>query len=276
VMAGNSNGNWSEQIATLPVRVQPHFYETWWFFSLIGLAATGAGYGAHKKRMANLREASAQQERFARQLIEIQEGERKRIAAELHDSLGQSLLIIKNQAVLGGMGPAAEKGEQFAAIADTAAQTLEEIRQIAADLRPHHLDRLGLAQAMEAMIEKAAGVSEIAFVAEIDNLDGAFAKESEIIVYRVLQESVSNILKHSEATEAHVSAKRGSGFVHVRVTDNGGGFDPDSAARKLGFGLTGMAERIRILGGQFAMESAPGRGTTIRIELRSAGMAHGE
>jgi signal transduction histidine kinase/ligand-binding sensor domain-containing protein len=275
VMTGNSDGVWSDRTTAMTVTVLPPFYLTWWFLALGATGVAGLAYGVHHWRITRLREANARQARFARQLIALQELERKRIAAELHDSLGQSLLIIKNQAALGGMSASGESEAQFAAILDTAAESLEEVRQIAADLRPHHLDRLGLTQALEAMVEKAAGVTAISFVVDIDRVDGAFVKEDEITVFRVMQESVSNILKHSEATEARVRVRRLDGEVLVEVEDNGKGFAPQGALEKQGFGMTGIAERVRILGGEQTVESAPGQGTRIRIRLQAKGAGGG-
>jgi signal transduction histidine kinase len=101
VIAANSDGVWNTEGATLSIVVIPPFWRTWWFLSLSVLVVAGLAFAGYKYRVTRLREAHAQQEAFSRQLIDSQEQERKRIAAELHDSLGQNLLIIKNRALLG-------------------------------------------------------------------------------------------------------------------------------------------------------------------------------
>src|ERR1044072_1748058 len=119
------------------------------------------------------------QQTFARQLIESQEGERKRIAAELHDSLGQNLLIVKNRAQLGQLAAHKEPEllEQFEWIVNSATQSIEEVREIAQNLRPYHLDRLGLTKALEVMLEKVAATTNIKFISELVPLDDLFSKE---------------------------------------------------------------------------------------------------
>jgi signal transduction histidine kinase/ligand-binding sensor domain-containing protein len=268
VIAANSDGVWNWQGTSLSVVVLPAFYQTWWFTALGIFSAAGLMLTIYHRRVAQLHKAQAAQEAFSRQLIDSQESERKRIAAELHDSLGQNLLIIKNRAVIGSM---TEPGAQshFNEIAASATQSIEEVRQIAYNLRPHHLDRLGLTQAVDAMIEKVADSTQIHFTSELDSIDGLFRKEAEITVFRVIQESINNIVKHSQASDAKVRTERESGVVTIRIEDNGRGFAPHSpaAASRLGFGLTGISERVRILGGEHAVRSAPGQGTTILIKL---------
>jgi signal transduction histidine kinase len=209
-------------------------------------------------------------------LIESQETERKRIAAELHDSLGQSLLIIKNRAALGldspqDPGTAAGQLDEINALAS---QAINEVRTIAYNLRPLHLERLGLAAVIEEMIEKAEGASGIRFFADIPPLDGLFSKEEEINFYRVIQESVNNIIKHSQATKANVEVRIESGQIHISVSDNGRGFMADPQPGETapqGMGLTGIAERVRMLGGAHTVNSAPGQGTTVSISIPAPG-----
>src|SRR5205085_667494 len=132
--------------------VLPPFYRTWWFLSLALVAIIRSAFLVHRQRISRLQRAHAAQEEFSRRLIESQESERKRIAAELHDSLNQSLVIIKNRAVLSLTTPDNQERttEQLNEIADAATQAIDEVREIAYNLRPYHLDRLGLTKAIEA------------------------------------------------------------------------------------------------------------------------------
>ncbi len=274
VIADNGDGLWNTEGTSLRVVVLPPFYRTWWFLTLAVLLVGGAVFGVFKYRLRQLEQRQAAQRAFARQLIESQEAERQRIAAELHDSLGQNLLIIKNRALLGQFAAEAEPQfqEQFGQIAASATQSVEEVREIARNLRPYHLDRLGLTEALEDMIEKVAASTAIRLVPELVPLDGLFSKEAAIILYRVVQESLNNIVKHSQASEARISIERQSDSVTITITDNGRGFAPPRAeAKPLGFGLAGMAERVRILGGELSINSATGQGTTVtvRIELKN-------
>lgn len=273
VVADNGEGVWSEAGATLAIVVQPPLYLTWWFMGGIALALAGTVWASVRYRFAQIRRGQAAQQAFSRQLIELQERERQRIAAELHDSLGQSLLVVKNRALLGAMSQPGEQAlTHFQEISAAAAQTLDEVRAISYDLRPHHLDQLGLTTAIGAMIEKVEKSATIHLTGEIDDIDGLFPPSDEITIYRIIQESLNNVLKHSHATEAHVAVHSYEHAVEIVIRDNGQGFSRrDSrgdAAGPGGFGLKGIAERVRMLGATHTIESAPGQGTTLRVRIQ--------
>jgi signal transduction histidine kinase len=144
------------------------------------------------------------------------------------------------------------------------------VREITHALRPYQLGRLGLTQAIRATVNRAAENSSISFASHADDIDGLFDKEAEIHVYRIVQEAVNNILKHSAATEAAVVVKRMPATVSLSIRDNGCGFDTEMHARNvhdLGHGIHGIRERARILGGTFVMDSRPGQGAALSIEI---------
>jgi len=210
---------------------------------------------------------------FSRQILQGQESERQRIAVNLHDSLGQDLLVIKNQARLAmqSTGDEADRQNRLLKISEITSQAIEEVRQITHDLRPYQLDRLGLTQAIRTVVNQASENSPVLIATYLDLIDGVFNKESEIHVYRIVQEALNNILKHSAATEAVVVIKSLAEEVALSIRDNGCGFDADQAgfvsAQDIGYGLIGMRERTRILGGRFAIDSRPAQGTTVNIEI---------
>jgi ligand-binding sensor domain-containing protein/signal transduction histidine kinase len=270
VIADNGEGVWNTEGTSLRVVVLPPFYRAWWFLALAALAGIGAVFAAFKYRFIQLERRQAAQQAFARELLASQEAERQRIAAELHDSLGQNLLVIKNRALLNAMTLPDERARaQFTEFSDAISQTLEEVRSISYDLRPSHLDQLGLRTALVVMIEKVAASSQLQFTHEIDELEGVFTPGDEIVLYRIVQECLNNILKHSGATQAEINlAVNGNQFA-LTVRDNGRGFAPDGNGRA-GLGLQGIAERARILGGAHTIQTAPGQGTTVtvRVELK--------
>lgn len=276
VIAANSDGVWNEEGTRLLIKVLPPFYSTWWFLTLSALAVTGAGLLLYRRRISKLQKARIAQEAFSRQLISSQEGERKRIAAELHDSLGQNLLVIKNWATMArrSLEPECRAREPLDEIASAVSHSIEEVREIAYNLRPYHLDETGLTEAIQSMLEKVAEPSNIRFTAEIDPIDRLLSADSEINLYRVIQESVNNIIKHSEATAAGVMIKRDSDSIRIVIKDDGKGFELQEILSKKdhGFGLTGIMERVRLLQGRESIQSAPGNGTTITIilDLRKA------
>jgi len=277
VIAANSDGIWNPEGKAIKVIVIPPVYRRWWFVALVITATFGLIFFIYRYRVSQLERERAAQHEFSRQLIASQEDERKRIAAELHDSLGQTLLIIKNRAYMGARSanngkPAPEAArEQFDEISDSAAEAIDQVREIAYYLRPSQLERLGLTAAIEEMLDQVAEASGIQFEFAIDRLDGLFSPEAEINFYRIAQECANNIVKHSGATAAEVRITRDVHGVEFMMIDNGRGFDPHAAqanrAGKSGFGLTGIAERVRILGGKHTIESAPGSGTTVKVRI---------
>jgi signal transduction histidine kinase len=276
VTADNGEGVWSDTVATLAIVVEPRVYQTWWFMGGTAIALMVSVGGAVRYRIAQIRRAQAAQQAFSRQLIELQEHERQRIAAELHDSLGQSLLVVKNRALLGAMSQPGEQSlTHFQEIGAAAAQTLEEVRAISYALRPHHLDQLGLTTTVGAMIEKIEKSTAIRITCELDDIDGLFPSSDEITIYRIIQESLNNVLKHSRATEAHVAVLSYEHAVEIVIRDNGQGFVPrasrDDADGPGGFGLKGIAERVQMLGATHTIESAPGAGTTVRVRIEPHG-----
>ncbi len=274
VIAASSDGVWNESAATLAVVVVPPFWRTWWFFALVLLGLAGILVAVYKRRVEHLKEAHAAQEAFSKRLLESQERERQRIAAELHDGLGQSLLIIKNRAFLASSanGDREITQEQLDEISASASQAIDEVREIAYNLRPFQLDRFGLTRSLQAIFTRFPESCGIRFSAEIAPIDGLFSKEDEISIYRIVQESINNIVKHSNATEANLAIRREGRAVYLRIQDDGQGFIPVAAApreaRRGGFGLIGMAERVRMLGGTYLIDSAPGQGTRITIKLK--------
>jgi len=273
VIAANIEGVWNETGASLQITVRPPFWRTWWFISLCLIFVAGVVAFAYRTRVQRLKQAHAEQEAFSKRLLENQEQERQRIAVELHDSLGQDLLIIKNWALLGlnVNGDESKLKNQLSEISATASQAIEEVREIAYNLRPYQLDELGLTKAIETMMERVSHSTTIYFDSDVDELEGFFSKEHEINFYRIVQECINNILKHSHATEASVSIKRDQGKIQLVISDNGDGLDLEKVSTRSngnrGFGLTGMQERARILGSKVVINSTSKQGTTVSVTL---------
>jgi ligand-binding sensor domain-containing protein/signal transduction histidine kinase len=270
VIASNDEGVWNDSGAAMTFYLRPRFYQTWWFYALTATSLAGVVVLVYKGRMRKLSKAHAAQQAFSRQLIEAQEAERKRIAAELHDSIGQSLAIIRNLALVGLSTPEdhAQALEQLDEVSTAASEALIEVKAVAHNLRPYQLDRLGLTKAIEAMVKTVSDSSDIRFTPDIAELDSVLSKGAEINLYRIVQESLNNIVKHSAATEASVIVKRDAHSIHVEIQDNGKGFVPGSSSDSSagGLGLVGIAERAKILGAKCEIHSAPGKGTIITID----------
>lgn len=271
VIAANSDGVWNTEGASVLVIVRPRYYQTWWFAMLATAGVALVVVLAFRYRVGVLEKRNKQQQAFSRRLIESQEGERKRIATELHDSLGQQLLVMKNWAMLelSVRGADSQSGEALNEISSTASQAIEEVREIIYDLRPYQLDKIGLTNTIRFMVEKVAAASSIKFNLELADVDDLFAYEEEVTFYRIVQECVNNIVKHSEASESRVAIERSEQVINLTIEDNGRGFVQESAneVERGGLGLTGLGERVRMLDGKFSVHSTPGRGTIIRLRI---------
>jgi signal transduction histidine kinase len=252
------------------VRVTPALWDASWFRVALGGAAFALVVAVLWRRDAVARRWRAAQEAFSRELIESQERERRRIAGELHDGLGQDLLVVKNRALIAlkGDGLHAPAREQLQHIDEIATRTIEVVRGLAHHLTPYQLDHLGLAAALQSMITAVADASDVAFDVRVEPVDRLLPVELEINLYRIVQEAVSNVVRHAQANRATVHVRREADTIVATIRDDGRGFElprDDSGRLALGFGLSGMTERARILSGRIDVLSVPGRGTTIEV-----------
>ncbi len=265
VRAANGDGVWNETGATLAVTVQPYFWQTIWFEGLVCLTLLASAYAIYGQRIRQLERKRLEQQAFSLKLIASQEQERKRLASEIHDGLGQNLLIIKNRATMAQTGiGTASIAEQLDEISRSALEAIQEVRTIAHNLRPYQLDRLGLTKALQAMAKQFSS-PELTLTAEIAAVDKVLPAEHEISFYRIIQESLNNISKHAGAKNAWLTVEKENSRVIVTIRDDGCGFDYEALMNnplgKRGLGLTGLMERARSMGAELRIESAPGRGT---------------
>jgi signal transduction histidine kinase/ligand-binding sensor domain-containing protein len=272
VIAANSDNVWNEQGATLKITVLPPFYRTWWFLLTCAALCSLIIYAIYRRRVLGLERARHLQEEFSRRLINANETERRRIAGELHDSIGQSLAIIKNRVVLSAESVTDEKvRRQLELITAQTTQTISEVREISYALRPYLLDNLGLTKAVDSLLDKIAETSKLTIDSELDDVDNIFDGESEMSIYRIIQESLSNIMKHAEASEAQVFVKKSERNLTILISDDGKGYDLNRVESrdggKGGFGLLGISERVKMLGGTQEIESKIGGGTTVLIKI---------
>jgi signal transduction histidine kinase/ligand-binding sensor domain-containing protein len=279
VTGANSFGTWSADVKELSIAVQPRYYQTLWFRYLAATSLIVGFLLMWRLRGIQYYKRQAMQRAFAQQIMASQETERKRIAGELHDSLGQRLTVIKNMALLLNRPDGRNRQHQIEAIASETAQAIAEVRNISHNLRPYQLDLLGLKKAIEFLIARTCETSGIRADVVVDDLSGAFCKESEIHFYRIVQECLNNIAKHSKATTITILVQSNAAGVSLVVSDDGVGFlstRPNGDGKMGGFGLTGICERARLLGGKASIRSAPGQGTTVTIEIEPEAMESGK
>ncbi|HZQ03155.1 MAG TPA: sensor histidine kinase [Gaiellaceae bacterium] len=197
----------------------------------------------------------------AQRVLRAQEAERARIASGLHDEVGQVLTGVLLQ--LEGEG----RSEQTKA---AVRQALEEVRRIARELRPEMLEHLGLVSALTELSRKFADQSGLRIERRFADELPPLAEEAELAVYRVAQESLTNVARHAQATRVELTLEPGAGSVVLRVVDDGRGIDESVAANGRG-GLRGMRERAVLVGGALAVKRARGGGVEVRLEVPAAG-----
>lgn len=272
VKAANNDGIWNPVPASINITITPPFWGTWWF-RLLGLSGIVLiTLFIINKRTAKIRKEKNLQEEFSRKLIESQEKERKRIAGELHDSLAQNLLIIKNKALHGinNLKDVDVLSEQLDNISELSSSTLSDVREIAYNLHPYQLDRLGLTKAIQSIFDRIRNTTPIKFNVTMDLIDEIFNADVEINIFRIIQECINNIIKHSYASEVNFSVIAEDEQVAISLSDNGKGFillDFNKSANGQGLGLRNISERVKLIRGRFDIRSEPGHGTDISITI---------
>jgi PAS domain S-box-containing protein len=229
----------------------------------------------HDKHMAEaaLEEARTAElharEEFAQHLLSAQEQERQRLANELHDSVGQTLSLVKNRALLAlqepGLPPSA--GEHLTVLSNLTTDVIAEVRAVAQNLRPLHIEQLGITDALNTLLAQIQNSSPLTIERRIEDIDDALKSDAATHLFRIMQEALNNTLKHAGATHCRVTVERDVRCLRLAISDNGSGFDHAAARRKMGLGLASIAERVRMLGATYRIDTAPGRGTTLHIEI---------
>ncbi len=271
VEAFNGEGVKSTSPASYTFTIDLPYWRRWWFIMLANAVVLGAIALGAVRRVRVLRKERQVQQEFSRQLLSSQEEERKRIAAELHDSIGQDLTLIKNHSVLAlnDLPPGSSAVPHLREIDAISSETMQDVRRISHNLRPYQIDRLGITRALQALINGFGVSSGVTCAAELDPIDGVLGSNGEINVYRIVQEILTNIGRHARATSVEVQIRREEdSTISIVIADNGRGLpDAQEAPGGAGLGLESIAERVRILGGTHTISSAPGRGTKIQIRV---------
>jgi two-component system, NarL family, sensor histidine kinase UhpB len=222
-------------------------------------------FNAMAERLEDERRSSA------RRVLGAQEGERLRIARELHDEVGQQLTALLLQLasarrdaadVPGGAGDALR--EKLLEAHGLARDSLDDIRRVARELRPEALDDLGLASALAALSERLAQQADLHVDYDLEPVLPPLTAEEELVVYRVAQEALTNVMRHARTDRATLGLHTRDGQLVLEVADAGRGFDIRDAPAN---GLLGMRERALLVGARLDLRSAPGRGTRVRLML---------
>ncbi len=205
---------------------------------------------------------------LSRQLMRVQEAERRHLASELHDEIGQGLTGVKLMLDTFERSPALLASARLAEIQTLVNNLVTQIRNLSLDLRPAMLDDLGLLPALLWLFRRYSKQTKVEVVFEHRGLDRRFTPEAETAAFRIIQEALTNVARHAAVAGVQVAAIATDAELIVEITDDGQGFDPGSErAAGTGAGIAGMHERASLLGGHVSIESAPGAGTCLRAQL---------
>jgi signal transduction histidine kinase len=198
-----------------------------------------------------------QQEKFSQALLLSQEEERTRIARELHDSVGQQLTLIKRKSQN-------LQQEEITALTNNA---LDEVRSISRGLYPTLLKELGLTESIEQLVNEYDEQTDLFFSKDIDSINTCFTESTSLNYYRLIQECLTNIVKHAKAKSVTVNIKREGNSIITLISDNGKGFDVNESKKKNSLGLKTIFERIRIMKGNLSIDSTLDLGTSFIFSI---------
>ena len=254
----------------LKLSIAPEYGATWSrvLVSIMDITALKQAEGVMRKQRQDLH-------RLSIQLITTQEAERKHLAHELHDEMGQALTAIglNLEVIEQELSPLATPGtkKRFIDTISLVDQTLAQIRELSLNLRPSMLDDLGLAATLGWYTKQYATRSNIEVELDTSDFEGRLKPEVEIALYRVAQEALTNVARHTQAQRVTLRLVRQEVAVTVLIEDNGCGFDVEEVANRRtsepGLGLIGIRERVTALGGRFEVQSQPAHGTRLIVEI---------
>ncbi len=269
----NNDGVWGDSI-TLHISILPPFWQTWWFrlITFISLLLSFyflISYQTSRKFKIKIRENEIMQASRMNAIIETEEKERKRVAGELHDSLGQMLSTARlNVSSLSGSIPKDDE-VVLATSLKIIDDACEEVRNISHNMMPTALIRLGLIPAIEEMVSEINGSNQLA-AQFITNTTMRFSETKEITIYRIVQEVVNNMIKHAKASEIVISMNLVDEKIQLSIKDNGTGFDTILVSQSTGLGWKNIYSRVGMLEGTINIDSFPGNGTTVNVFFPSS------
>lgn len=250
--ADNGNEIWQENVNSYTFEIKAPFWRLPWFWviTILGISGFTLLY-IHRRNKIKTQQA----QKFSQDLITAQEEERTRISKDLHDSVGQQLTLIKKKAQTLNQ-------EELSKMSNDA---LEEVRSISRDLYPATLKQLGFTQSVEQLVNNLDEGVDMFFTFEVDEIDNDLDEEKSLNLYRFIQESLSNVIKHSNAKAVSVTITKNLNQIEAIISDNGKGFN--SAVVKNSLGLKTMAERIKMLKGTLSIKSRVDQGTTLIAQI---------
>lgn len=251
--ANNGDDVWQTTSYQYPFKIKVPFWRTGLFwFSLLSFISISILLFIHYKNKAERKRNEA----YTHNLIEAQEEERTRVARELHDSVGQKLMLLTKKTKTVG-------NNEMESLAEN---TLEELRTISRGLHPANLERLGPTAAIRSLIDEVDANTNIFFTYDIENIDTLISKEASLHLYRIIQEVLNNMVKHSEAKSATVTIEKKGKTIETVISDKGKGFDHSEKIKSsASLGMKTLLERAKILNSKIDIKSQINKGTTVTL-----------
>jgi signal transduction histidine kinase/ligand-binding sensor domain-containing protein len=269
VIASNNSGVWNQTGTFLDLSVTPAYYQTTWFKALSMATVIALVWSGHRLRLRIVEKHRNEIKALNERMMKAQEQERIRIAGELHDGVMQEMLAVTM--MLGTVKRRIRGDSDATATIDRAQEKLvqagTDLRQLSHDLHPPLLQEAGLPKAVTAYCEQFSATSNIPVACDAAEDVRDLSRGAALALFRIVQEALGNVAKHASAKQVTVRLSRSNGMVSLTVSDDGVGLDPSRFASMGGLGLVMMRERATQLNGRFDFESAPGRGTTIKVVL---------
>jgi PAS domain S-box-containing protein len=226
----------------------------------------------------DFRESRYQSRLLAEQLIHVQEEERGRLSKELHDDLGQNLMFLKMQvSSLQNRLPKTlvHLRQECGKLLSQLNETTENVRRLSQDLNPRVLEEMGMTLAVDSLVRESCelyGIKSLAI--DLDKIDNLLSKAAQLNIYRIIQESLTNIVKHAQATEISVKIKKQDSQLFIWIKDNGKGCEPlQTFPQRKGLGISSIHERARLIGGYLTIRSCIGGGTEMSLTIPLRRMA---
>ncbi|HYK47558.1 MAG TPA: two-component regulator propeller domain-containing protein [Parafilimonas sp.] len=266
VKCENRDGIPSKKTTELSINISHPWWFTWWAYCLYALLVAGIVYTLYRNRISQLEKKQAAQ---IKAMVATQEEERKRISRDLHDDIGTKLSALK--LFLSSLSEKASEtnNEEIKLLAESSEQFIKEamqdVRQLLLNLSPTVLEEFGYTTAVEGLVNKINETKQIRFILVVFGMNYRLQRDYELALFRITQELINNVLKHAEAKNVSLQIGQRDEKIILMMEDDGKGFDV--TAHKDGYGLHNLDARTRLMHGTITIDSHPGKGTSVLIEI---------
>jgi signal transduction histidine kinase/ligand-binding sensor domain-containing protein len=266
VIYQNRDGIYSKNTASIKIIISPPWWLTWWALGLYVIAIVGVAYGLYRRRINQLKKKQAEQ---IKTMVATQEDERERLSRDLHDDVGTRLSAIKLYISSLGKKIDERQLDEARKLAENSERLIDEtmgdVRKMLLNLSPQVLEEFGYATAVEVLVNKINETRLLNFDLVMFGLKQGLPKDHELVLYRITQELINNVLKHAGASRVSLQVGHRDEKIILMIEDNGKGFDIKE--HKNGYGLKNLEARTQLLKGQMEIDSKPGKGTCVLIEI---------